>query len=67
MRRILLTIPESAMPRSKPSNNVQALHNVLLDIYPHRWHVSVTFNENKIKKDQRKCGSETHAEPFVWP
>lgn len=29
-----------AMPRSKPSNNVHALHKSLLDMYPHRLHVS---------------------------
>ena len=34
-------MPEFAIPRSRPSSNVQALHRALLDMYPHRWHVSV--------------------------
>ena len=35
-------MPELPIPRSRPSSNVQALHRVLLDMYPHRWHVSVS-------------------------
>ena len=38
---IQLTIPAAATPRSRPSNNEHALHNSLLDMYPHRLHVSV--------------------------
>lgn len=35
-----LTMPAAATPRSKPSNSEHALHNSLLDMYPHRLHVS---------------------------
>ena len=35
-----LTMPAAATPRSRPSSNEHALHRSLLDIYPHRLHVS---------------------------
>ena len=35
-----LTMPAAATPRSRPSSNEHALHSSLLDIYPHRLHVS---------------------------
>jgi hypothetical protein len=58
-----VTMPESALPRSKPSSNVQALHNTLLDIYPHRWQISVSFNEiNEFRDIKRVCGGVTHVE-----
>ena len=47
-----LTIPELAIPRSRPSSNVQALHRALLDMYPHRWHVSVSNMRLDGKKEQ---------------
>jgi hypothetical protein len=40
LRSERLTTATAAMPRSNPSSNVQALHKSLLDIYPHRRHVS---------------------------
>jgi len=33
-------MPAAATPRSSPSNNEHALHSSLLDMYPHRLHVS---------------------------
>jgi len=63
MRRTLLI--ESAMPRSKPSNNVQALHNGLLDICPHRWHVSVSFNENKMKVSKMNIEGNVAVRPTL--
>lgn len=34
------TIAEFAIPRSRPSSKVHALHSSLLDMYPHLLHVS---------------------------
>ena len=34
-------MPASAIPRSRPSSSVQALHKSFDDIYPHRWQVSM--------------------------
>jgi hypothetical protein len=52
-----LTIPELAIPRSRPSSNVQALHRALLDMYPHRWHVSVSSMRLVYEKKRTEGGS----------
>ena len=53
-----LTIPELAIPRSRPSSKVQALHRALLDMYPHRSHVSVSSMRLIDEKEKKRTGQE---------
>ena len=60
------TIPELAIPRSRPSSSVHALHKSLLDIYPQRLHVSerkteIIFDVSKVPSQVR-----TDAECVAW-
>ena len=61
-----LTIPAAATPRSSPSSNEHALHNSLLDMYPHRLHVSVAPHMS-LKGGTGGFLDETHAVISVPP